>query len=351
MFLRLGRNAVILNRRSLLPLNTGLHRTFVSKTDDSFQVSDSELSGNELQSDQAFYSGQSDSDMDLSDSEESGAEDILDHEIDQVDKQRIQTKKEAEDQLEDEEIEGQAVDEQRKKKIEERRQLRSKRKDYSLGTVTVPQGLRDRIKNLISKYYKKRKYMSPTLHVGKQEFTEKEEKYLEEKPAKRDRIRTPSRLENKKLIRQALHAHIFSDPVDAKEQVERGKFPQIIFGKAESLAYVENFMTGQYSIINRILHEIEIKLPAFLPRMVLDFGSGPGTSLFAVDEVWGDNICKHYLAIEPSSAMLDISQTLTKFDTRVLYRRYLSMGKEVDDYDLVISSCSFTYLQTVRERR
>ena len=92
-------------------------------------------------------------------------------------------------------------------------------------------------------------------------------------------------------------------------------------------------------------------MPNFTPRMVLDFGSGPGTTLFAADEVWGSNIMKHFLAIEPSSAMLDISQVLNKYDNRVVYRRYLSLGKESADYDLVVSSCSFTYLQTARERR
>jgi ribosomal protein RSM22 (predicted rRNA methylase) len=114
---------------------------------------------------------------------------------------------------------------------------------------------------------------------------------------------------------------------------------------------VENFTTGQYGIIHRIFHEIEVLRPNFTPRMILDFGSGPGTTVFAADEIWGENIIKHFLAVEPSSAMLDISQTLTRFDSRVLYRRFLSLGKEVADYDLVVSSCSFTYLQTPRERR
>jgi len=240
---------------------------------------------------------------------------------------------------------------ERTEKVLARKHLRRHRINLSIGSVTLPQGLRDRITNLIHKYHKKRSYLRPTLHLGKEEYTDKEKQYMEESASHLHRTHIPSRAENRKMIRQALHAHIFADPVDAEQMVTTGTFPQIIFGKPESLAYVENFTTGQYGIIHRILHEIEVLRPHFTPRMILDFGSGPGTTFFAADEIWGDNIMKHVLAVEPSSAMLDISQTLTKFDNRIQYRRFLSMGKEAADYDMVVSSCSFTYLQTPRERR
>jgi len=240
---------------------------------------------------------------------------------------------------------------ERTEKILARKHLRRHRINLSIGTVTLPQGLRDRITNLVHKYHKKRSYLRPTLHLGKSEYTEKEKQYMEDLPSHLHRTHIPSRAENRKMIRQALHAHIFADPIDAEQMVTTGTFPQIIFGKPESLAYVENFTTGQYGIIHRILHEVEVLRPHFTPRMILDFGAGPGTTFFAADEIWGDNIVKHLLAVEPSSAMLDISQQLTKFDNRIHYRRFLSMGKEAADYDMVVSSCSFTYLQTPRERR
>ncbi len=53
----------------------------------------------------------------------------------------------------------------------------------------------------------------------------------------------------------------------------------------QAIAYVASRMPGCYAAIYNIMDELSVRLPLFRPRSMLDFGSGPGTAVWAAQEV------------------------------------------------------------------
>eukprot|EP01132_Coremiostelium_polycephalum_P005616 gene5616-6988_t len=90
--------------------------------------------------------------------------------------------------------------------------------------------------------------------------------------------------------------------------------PVIIYGKGQVLAYIAHRMPGVYGCIKRVFHEISTRFPSFKPDSMLDFGSGPGTALWAAKDVWGQSISK-YEAVEPSSFMIDVAKKMLEGQT------------------------------------
>ncbi|RZC70894.1 hypothetical protein C5167_034066 [Papaver somniferum] len=78
----------------------------------------------------------------------------------------------------------------------------------------------------------------------------------------------------------------------------------------ETLAYVASRMPAVYSACHRILREVRRRLPGFQPATVLDFGSGTGSALWALREIWPHSLEKINL-VEPSKAMQRAAQSLT----------------------------------------
>jgi len=73
---------------------------------------------------------------------------------------------------------------------------------------------------------------------------------------------------------------------------------------------------------------------------MIDFGSGPGTSVWAAARCWP--AIKRYILVEPSDAMIEVStQLLEGFP--VERRRFLFQGRQ-DPVDLVVASYSLSEL-------
>lgn len=53
----------------------------------------------------------------------------------------------------------------------------------------------------------------------------------------------------------------------------------------QATAYVAARMPGCYAAIYNIMDELSVRLPSFHPQSMLDFGSGPGTAVWAAQEV------------------------------------------------------------------
>ena len=49
-------------------------------------------------------------------------------------------------------------------------------------------------------------------------------------------------------------------------------------------AYVSSRMPACYAVLYRVFDELHLHLPDFKPRTMLDFGSGPGTAIWAARE-------------------------------------------------------------------
>ncbi|CAG8549410.1 1544_t:CDS:10 [Diversispora eburnea] len=81
------------------------------------------------------------------------------------------------------------------------------------------------------------------------------------------------------------------------------------YGDRETLAYLAGYLPITYGPIYNVLYEINTRLPDFEPKSVMDFGTGPGTAIWASHKVWGQKI-ESYLGIDISESMLRMAETL-----------------------------------------
>ena len=66
----------------------------------------------------------------------------------------------------------------------------------------------------------------------------------------------------------------------------------ISYGPEETVVYSRYFFNSRYALLARVLDELKLVKPNFVPRTVLDYGCGPGTGFAAVRQVWdnADNL-------------------------------------------------------------
>ncbi|KAG0603642.1 hypothetical protein M758_10G109700 [Ceratodon purpureus] len=122
-------------------------------------------------------------------------------------------------------------------------------------------------------------------------------------------------------------------------------------------AYVAARMPAVYGAVHRVLSEVAARLPDFRPVRVLDYGSGPGTVLWAMREVWAEGV-EHVNLVEPSRAMSTACRTLLQdvenlplikvHPSLALFSRGLGKGTRM--HDLVVSSYALGELLTPAER-
>jgi ribosomal protein RSM22 (predicted rRNA methylase) len=87
-----------------------------------------------------------------------------------------------------------------------------------------------------------------------------------------------------------------------------------------------------------------------VPKSMLDFGSGPGTAVWAACSVWTGQI-KRVLAVEPSSGMTDAAKKMLE-GLPVRWQRYLFEGNTENlKYDLVTASYVLSELASSKARR
>ena len=59
------------------------------------------------------------------------------------------------------------------------------------------------------------------------------------------------------------------------------------FDAKQSVAFSATRLPGVYAGLVRIFDELQFRLPAFKPTRVLDYASGPGTAMWALQKVCG----------------------------------------------------------------
>ncbi|KAJ3190004.1 37S ribosomal protein S22 [Gaertneriomyces sp. JEL0708] len=125
----------------------------------------------------------------------------------------------------------------------------------------------------------------------------------------------------------------------------------IHYGDIESLAFLAARTGPTYAALWNVLKQLEKRIPTFSPKSVLDFASGPGTALWAVNRVWPNSV-EQNVAIDISEPMLGISErlaskegiTLRNFQTR----RFLPSSPlpNTTKADLVIANFALSDLTT-----
>eukprot|EP01121_Diplochlamys_sp_Union-15-3_P000590 TRINITY_DN1050_c0_g2_i1.p1 TRINITY_DN1050_c0_g2~~TRINITY_DN1050_c0_g2_i1.p1 ORF type:complete len:527 (+),score=83.70 TRINITY_DN1050_c0_g2_i1:113-1693(+) len=126
------------------------------------------------------------------------------------------------------------------------------------------------------------------------------------------------------------------------------KHPTIKYGKTDSLAYLAHRLPGVYACNYRVLNELSTRFPNFLPKKVLDFGSGPGSASWAAREVWPG--IQRFSIVEPSDFMSGVNELVLKDFPRLSRSRFIHECPE-EQYDLAIASYVLTELEDDQNRR
>ncbi|KAK3030632.1 hypothetical protein RJ639_035836 [Escallonia herrerae] len=110
---------------------------------------------------------------------------------------------------------------------------------------------------------------------------------------------------------------LVEDPLKSMERSKRWKVKSaygdtgLKYRDDQTVAYVASRMPAVFSACHRVLSEVRRRLPGFSPAKVLDFGSGTGSAMWALREVWPRSLARVNL-IEPSQSMQRAGQSLIK---------------------------------------
>ncbi|KAL4188221.1 hypothetical protein AMTRI_Chr09g22830 [Amborella trichopoda] len=165
------------------------------------------------------------------------------------------------------------------------------------------------------------------------------------------------------LMGDSVSRELVNNPLGSMETSKRWKIKSsygdigLKYMDDETVAYVAARMPAVYSACYRVLKEVRRRLPDFSPSRVLDFGSGPGSALWALRENWPHSLERVNL-VEPSPAMLRASGSLLQ-DVKGLPRiqgydsiQTLRQGvrKSDQEHDLVIASYVLGEIPSVKDR-
>ncbi|KAL3678042.1 hypothetical protein R1sor_020998 [Riccia sorocarpa] len=122
-------------------------------------------------------------------------------------------------------------------------------------------------------------------------------------------------------------------------------------------AYVAARMPAIYGAVHRVLSEVSRRVPDFKPSRLLDFGSGPGTALWAANEVW-PGVVKKVNIVEPSEPMAHACRSLLKdVQNWPLIKSHPSLldltrgdRRAPREHDLVIASYTLGELPCLEDR-
>ncbi|KAI9255234.1 mitochondrial small ribosomal subunit Rsm22-domain-containing protein [Phascolomyces articulosus] len=114
----------------------------------------------------------------------------------------------------------------------------------------------------------------------------------------------------------------------------------LAYGPRESIAYTAGVLPSTYAATLNVLAELSHRISDFSPNSILDFGTGPGTALWAAQEVFSD--LQSYVGVDLSEDMLNIAERLQANvlpKGNIEFKRYLTaIVPNAPKPDLVISA-------------
>ena len=117
--------------------------------------------------------------------------------------------------------------------------------------------------------------------------------------------------------------------------------PAVDYGPRETFAYISSQLPFMLAPLQRVFSEIARRIPGFAPVSMLDFGSGPGTAIFAAQEHWNTSL-NTIMAVDVSQSMLEMGASLmaeqAELAKRVQWRRFMAMAANRPKYNLVVTS-------------
>ncbi|XP_047111717.1 methyltransferase-like protein 17, mitochondrial [Schistocerca piceifrons] len=146
----------------------------------------------------------------------------------------------------------------------------------------------------------------------------------------------------KGLVQKVLKQHLY-------------KWQSIEYDKTKSLVYLIGRSAAEYAVLFRIMKEISKRVPEFQPKSLLDFGSGVGTAIWAVNSVWRETM-KEYFCVDSSRDMNEISSLIVRdgnankdLPKGIFYRQFLPASHTIK-FDIVISAYSLLELPSTEVR-
>ncbi|KAL9655299.1 hypothetical protein ABK040_009072 [Willaertia magna] len=136
-----------------------------------------------------------------------------------------------------------------------------------------------------------------------------------------------------------------------EDELDRAYNPQIIYKEYEAAAYIAHRLPAIYGTSYRVFSEVVVRMPDFEPKTMLDFGTGPGTAIWASNQAFGGSI-REVIAVEPSTAMMDVATKLLDHmedKPNVTWRRFLNENMS-RKFDLVVASFVMNELTNAQER-
>lgn len=114
--------------------------------------------------------------------------------------------------------------------------------------------------------------------------------------------------------------------------------------------YMAVRLPANYSVVRTVMQEIQRCDTSFIPRSVLDFGSGMGTTIWAVNEVWPNSVSE-FMNVEISNEQKYLCESLLRGGKEmsedmlpgIFHRQYLPSSTKVK-YDMVVAAYSMLEL-------
>lgn len=117
---------------------------------------------------------------------------------------------------------------------------------------------------------------------------------------------------------------------DIRHKINISFFPEV------SIAYTLHTFNGKYSVLYRILKEIKVRIPNFLPLHILHISEIPAIGIIAYTEIF-EHRYEHILSIQASEHLLSISKYLTDHIPNIQHQINLYEDTQ-SSYDLIILS-------------
>ncbi|RIA88444.1 mitochondrial small ribosomal subunit Rsm22-domain-containing protein [Glomus cerebriforme] len=152
----------------------------------------------------------------------------------------------------------------------------------------------------------------------------------------------------------------FKDPIMGPCKSARNTFkrfsleneikPHVLeYGARETMAYIAGYLPISYGPIFNVLNELKRRIPDFSPQNVMDFGTGPGTAIWATHNIWDKHV-PNFLGVDISESMLRTAEKILSFQPRedriknIEFKRYLTHEPQQLKHDLVISAFTLNEL-------
>lgn len=81
------------------------------------------------------------------------------------------------------------------------------------------------------------------------------------------------------------------------------------YSPAGAQAYAVARLAASHAALARVFAELAARLPGFRPRLMLDYGAGPGTAIWAAADAWPGVLARAH-AVEPSPHMARLGRLL-----------------------------------------